>query len=344
MNESVSHDLLCLEGDHEEIYDPAKGEFICWKCGLVLGHEFERKIELPPERVASLSSRVNSMSPGARGELVDGMGSYIDFHNTRYLHDCNYRPLSPRSRFLFRRLKKRYELKSHIAKRERDFRVLAQFSLISSDLKLSRDDAARATHLYQKFSRKLQEVEKIKRSNISMNLLAVCIVLAMKESKSGAVLTVKEVAASFKKFRHRVSSYSIIRTALLLKCELDGIPVNLRSKKSEEYVPGVVNQIISDGRIKQRLQEKIPKSEFEFEKALIVETQSILERLPDEERGGRNPYFLAVSAVYGMEKCLSKKWRYSSIFTQKLLAEITGASSCTIKDGWKSLIEPLIHN
>ncbi len=339
-----NQDLLCSEGNHEEIYDPVKGEFICGKCGLVCGSEFDRSADLSPEKISDLNSRIKNTYFGNREELVDGLGSYIDFHNAKFMHDCNYHPLPPRNRFLFGRLKKRYELKSRLGLQRREFEVLAELTKIASDLKLSDSDKRRAAHIYREISLKLQAAGDIKRKNIRFRVLGLAIVLMAKESKNGKVLTVQEVAASFQKFNHRVSGYNIIRTALLLKCELDGILKTHRSKRSEEYIHTIVNQIVSDERIKARIQTKIPKPAFEYKKALIFESQALLERIPDKVRGGRNPYCLAISAVYGVEKYLSKKWRYVSIFGQRLVAEITGINEWTVKNGWKLLIEPLIHN
>jgi len=321
---------------HEIILDPVRGEYICIECGLVLSKEYvapSYKIN-PTADTGRRNSSSHFVALGDRLNIVDGLGSYMDFQFSSFFHDKNGAPLSSRNQALFKRLKYRYDLRARIDKQETDYRTLMTLNRVCALLDaITLTIKNRSAYLYQKFIKKLKKGDFYNH----LNLIAVCLYLAVKESKDCVPLTIKEIANAFKKLNHRVSTKSIIKTALLIKPKFKKIFQNHRTTKSEEYLPKIIHKISSSPKIKGRLM-KHQKTEFEYEKALSTESRLILQQITSENRGGRNPYILAVATVYAADQKLSKTWKKKSILTQHLLSLITGTAEYSVRDHWRGLL------
>jgi len=335
--DEIENNLIdCTNCKHEVILDPIKGEYICVECGLVINKEY-----VPPSykinefnNTGHRNSTSSFVALGDRLNIVDGLGSYMDYQFSSYFHDKNGLPLSSKKQALFKRLKYRYDLRARIDKQETDYRTLMTLNRICSMMEsINQNMKNRAAYLYQKFIKKLKKGEFYNH----LNLIAVCIYLAAKETKDSAPLTVKEIATAFKKLNHRVSTKSIIKTALLIKPKFQEIFQSHKSTKSEEYLPKIIHKITTNNEIRNRL-KKLGISEFEYEKALLNESQNILFQIPDDKRGGRNPYILAVATIYAADQNLSKNWKRRAILTQHLLSLITGTAEYSVRDHWRGLL------
>ncbi len=336
MNELENQSQNYPSCTHETILDPVRGEYVCIECGLVLSKEFVS----PSYKINPIvdNGRRNSSSHfvalGDRLNIVDGLGSYMGYQFSSYFHDRNGTPLPSKKQALFKRLKYRYDLRARIAKQETDYRTLMTLNRVCALLdSISTNIKNRSAYIYQKFVKKLKKGDFYNH----LNLIAVCLYLAVKESKDCAPLTIQEIANAFKKLNHRVSTKSIVRTALLIKPKFKEIFQNHRTTKSEEYLSKIIHKITSSAKIKGRLMN-LQKPEFEYEKALLAESRSILKQIPVEERGGRNPYILAVATIYAADQKLSKKWKKKSILTQHLLSIITNTAEYSVRDHWRGLL------
>jgi len=337
-NNCENKDMLieCTENNHEIILDSIRGEYICIKCGLVLSREFVQpsyKIN-PHDVIEQSSSGRHFVALGDRLNIVDGLGSYMGFQFSSYFHDKNGLPLSSKKQALFKRLKYRYDIRARIDKQETDYRTLMTLNRICAILEpINANIKNRAAYIYQKFSKNLQKGEFYNH----LNLIAVCIYLAIKESKYNSPLTIKEIANAFQKLNHRVTTKSIIRTALKIKPKFTELFQSHKTSKSEEYLSKVINKIISTPEIKKRLL-RIQKTEFEYEKALLHQSRLILQQISDKERGGRNPYILAVATIYAADQIISKNWGKKPILTQHLLSVITETAEYSVRDHWRGLL------
>jgi len=328
--------MECVDNNHEIILDSFRGEYVCIKCGLVLSKEFvppSYKIN-PQDSVEQSNSGRHFVALGDRLNIVDGLGSYMGFQFSSYFHDKNGLPLSSKKQALFKRLKYRYDLRARIDKQETDYRTLMTLNRICAILEpINVNIKNRAAYIYQKFSKNLQKGEFYNH----LNLVAVCIYLAIKESKNNSPLTIKEIANAFQKLNHRVTTKSIIRTALKIKPKFMELFQSHKTSKSEEYLSKIINKIISTPEIKKRLL-RVQKTEFEYEKTLLNQSRLILQQISDEERGGRNPYILAVATIYASDQVISKSWGKKPILTQHLLSAITETAEYSVRDHWRGLL------
>jgi len=328
----------CADANHEIVLDPMKGEYVCIKCGVVLSKEF-----VPP------SYQINpreTRDPGNSGRqfvalgdstsLVDGLGSFMGFQFESYFQDKNGRPLPSAKQTLFKRLKYYHDLPARIAKREPEFRALMTLHRIFGLLDpMNANIKESAAYLYQKFRKNLEKGEV---SN-HLNILAACIYLAVKEAKSHSTLTIKEIAGAFQTLHYQITAKSILRTALTIKPKGKDL-FHLKTSRSEDYLSKIITKIISTPEIKTQLLSA-HRTEFEYERVLLAQSRLILQQIPDEARGGRNPYILAVATIYASDKILSIIRGSKPILTQHLLAIITDTVKDSMREHWRWLLSML---
>lgn len=336
MDKIKNSEIGCTSSNHEVILDSERGEYICTNCGLVISKQYvapSYKIN-PQNSEDSRNTGRHFVALGDRINIVDGLGSYMGYQFSSYFHDKNGNPLSSKKQALFKRLKYRYDLRARIDKKETDYRTLMIFNRVCNILEpLSSNIRNRAAYLYQKFIKKLEKGDFYNH----LNLIAVCLYLTVRETKDNAPLTIKEIANAFKKLNHRVSTKSILRTALQIKPKFKNLFQNHSAYRSEDYLPKIVNTISSNPEITFRL-KKINKSEFEYEKSLLHQSIEILRLISNEERGGRNPFILAAATIYAADQKLSKIWKIRPILTQHLLSNITGTAEYSLRDHWRGLL------
>ena len=97
-----------------------------------------------------------------------------------FFHDKNGAPLPSKKQALFKRLKYRYDLRARIDKKETNYRTLMIFNRVCTMLDpLSTNIRNRAAYIYHKFIKSLKKGDFYNH----LNLIAVCLYLAVKESK-----------------------------------------------------------------------------------------------------------------------------------------------------------------
>jgi transcription initiation factor TFIIIB Brf1 subunit/transcription initiation factor TFIIB len=321
----------CTECDGEIVLE--NGEYVCSRCGLVVSEDYA-KSDHPAGNywVDSLGNGVNShFSVGKRLHIVDGLGSYIDYHNKGYFYDCQGEPLSSNNQALFRRLKYHYDLKSRTERRETDYNALRVLNRVSVLLRLSENVRNRAAYHYRKItsSRLCGDV------NNRLITIATCLFMAIREYKECAPITIQELADIFKSLGHRVSVRSIVRELPTLQGKLG---TNVHIRRSEEYLNRIVSSVVAQPEVQSKLKEfNIDCEEYMF--AALSTALSILRELDLSARGGRNPFILAVSAVYAADRRLSEARNIKQILTQKILARATGTAEYSLRDHFCSVLK-----
>ncbi len=315
--------------EHEPILDDVKGEYICSKCGLVLDKLYVSSVYMMDD--SSNGGSKNSaryVALGDRLNMVDGLGSYIDYQHASSFKDIMGKKLKAERQALFRRLKYQYNLRTKIEKNETDYRIFNILNRVISKLGLSNNVRDRAAYYYKQI---LKSVNKDEFTN-HVILIALCIFISIREHNKNAPITVQELAQIFRELNYRVSAKSIIREALKIKPIL-GENFNHQIRRSEDYIDRIISEVInSDIVIERLLKNKIDIEEYRI--YLTKKTVELLEFIDEKSRGSRNPYIFAVAIVYTASQ-IRKNIDKKIILTQKILSKITNCAEYSIRDHYK---------
>jgi transcription initiation factor TFIIIB Brf1 subunit/transcription initiation factor TFIIB len=334
-NQLLDHSEKCAECNGEIVLE--NGEYVCSSCGLIVSPQLaESECDINKYPIDSLgNAEMSHSSLGERLHIVDSLGSYIDYHNKAYFCDSQGEPLSSNRQALFRRLKYHYDLKSRTEKRETDYNALRVLNRVSALLRLSENVRNRAAYYYRKITSEKLSAE------IGNKLITVstCLFIAIREFKECAPITIQEIAEIFRGLGHRVSVRSIVRELPKLQSKLG---INVHVRRSEEYLNRIVSSVVAQPEVRQRLHEAgTDAEEYGFNTSSIA--LSILKGLSQSARGGRNPFILAVSAVYAADRKISESNKMKPILTQKILAKATGTAEYSLRDHFCSLLKKTLQ-
>jgi len=331
MNENK---LFCQECNSEIIVH--HGQFVCSRCGLVIGPQY-----LPPivdftasEENLNISSK-QYVSLGSRVHIVDGLGSYIDYHITPFFKDKYGESLSPAKQRLFRRLKYRYDLKARIIGNETNYRALRSLNRACSVLQLPSSVRDRAAYYYQKVSKKYKELKEDSTNHIV--LAAACLLLAIREYKHMAPVTVQELVGVFKNLGHRVSVRRVVREIFVVKKAVD---FKKYVRRSEDYIYRIISSIVNLEEVNMQL-KSLGISQECLKRLLTKETLQILRTLDFSRRKGRNPYILAAASIYAAAKKIARRFGVKRLFTQKLVAKSSGVAEYSVRDHYCALLKEI---
>jgi transcription initiation factor TFIIIB Brf1 subunit/transcription initiation factor TFIIB len=174
-------------------------------------------------------------------------------------------------------------------------------------------------------------------TDVSNKLITVstCLFMAIREFKDCAPVTIQELAGIFKSLGHRVSVRSIVRELPKLQGKLG---TNVHIRRSEEYLNRIVSSVVSQPEVQFRLKGcNVDSEEYRFN--VLSKASSILKELSLPLRGGRNPFILAVSAVYAADRRLSEANKMKPTLTQRILAKATGTAEYSLRDHYCSLLK-----
>jgi transcription initiation factor TFIIIB Brf1 subunit/transcription initiation factor TFIIB len=263
------------------------------------------------------------VSLGNRMHIVDGLGSYIGFHKEKYFQDAQGQALSARSQKRFKRLKVVYSTRVRIGRNEAKYRALRTLNHVSKLLMLSEQVRDRTAYLYKKI---VTEASTKVTNNIL--LIAVCLLMAVREYKDGAPITLDEIANTFEKCGHRVNVRAIVREALKLK-SLTGIAPQIR--RPEDYVPRVLSMLMNSDKVVRKIRVRGWDLRT-YENALRDKMLEVLGIIPASRRGGRNPFIFTVSAAYASDRLIADEHGRRSVLTQKLTSNATKVAEYSIRD------------
>jgi transcription initiation factor TFIIIB Brf1 subunit/transcription initiation factor TFIIB len=330
-NETPEYSGRCAECGGDLVLE--NEEYVCSRCGLVISDKFNQPdCSATNYPVGDLNNDVKThFSVGERLHIVDGVGSYIDYHNKGYFYDSQGEPLSSSKQALFRRLKYHYDLKSRMGRRETDYNALRVLNRVSVLLRLSDSVRNRAAYYY----RKITSSKLCADVNNKLITIATCLFMAIREFKECAPITIQELADIFRNLGHRVSVRSIVRELPRLQGKLG---TNVHIRRSEEYLSRIVSSVVAQPEVLSRLKNSNMNVE-EYRFNTLSAALAILKELGLSARGGRNPFILAVSAVYAADRKLCETGRIKPILTQKILARSTGTAEYSLRDHFCSVLK-----
>jgi len=312
----------------------SQGHIVCAECGLVLSREFVLPTYQMGHRPRADSPEASVyVSLGNRMHIIDGLGSYIGFHKDRYFQDSQGHALSGRMQKKFKRLKTIYSTRIRIGKNEAKYRALRTLNHVSKLLMLNDQVRDRTAYLYKKVVS-----ESPQRVSNNILLIAVCLLMAVREFKDEAPITLDEIANVFEKFGHRVNVRAIVREALRLK-SLTGYSPQIR--KPDDYVPRVISMLMNNPRVVSKVQSRGWEVK-EYENALRNKVLEVLDMIPASKRGGRNPFIFTVSVAYASDRIIAIQHDRRAVLTQKLASNATKVAEYSIRDHFgmmKKIIE-----
>jgi transcription initiation factor TFIIIB Brf1 subunit/transcription initiation factor TFIIB len=312
----------------------SQGHIVCAECGLVLSREY-----VQPTYQMGMRPKDNSpdasvyVSLGNRMHIVDGLGSYIGYHKDRYFQDSQGQALSGRMQKKFKRLKTIYSTRIRIGKNEAKYRALRTLNHVSKLLMLNEQVRDRTAYLYKKVVS-----ESPQRVSNNILLIAVCLLMAVREFKDEAPITLDEIADVFEKCGHRVNVRAIVREALRLK-SLTGYSPQIR--RPEDYIPRVISMLLNDSKVVSKIQAR-GWTIKEYESTLRNKVVEVLNMIPASKRGGRNPFIFTVSAAYASDRVIAVQHNRRAVLTQKLASNATKVAEYSIRDHFgmmKKIIE-----
>lgn len=309
-----------------------RGELVCSNCGIV-----NQSIIVSETGNAQIPWD-HEMSPGKRVHIVDGLGSYIGYHNDGFFHDVKGSTLSTKNQYKYRKLKRKYNLRIKIGNHETDYRSLMSLNRVTSFLGISDNVRKRAAYLY-KIATIAEQNKTIEKISNHIVLVALCLMVAIRESAANAPIRLSEIVNLFKDLGHRVSGKAIVKLAQILPTELG---ISLRIRKSEDYLQRIVSTITENDEVKKRLRE-LEFPAIDYEKGLLKYSREILCETNLKTRGGRNPYIFAVSVVYCADRIIGKVQNHRQILTQKTLASICQVAEYSIRDHHRTVLKEKLN-
>jgi transcription initiation factor TFIIIB Brf1 subunit/transcription initiation factor TFIIB len=308
-------------------------EVICKNCGLVLDSIYKESSYVVNDSSDKNSLNKQYVAIGERTDFIGGLGTFIDYENSRYLKDNSGRLLSPNEQKLYRRLKRNYSQFLRIKSHETEYRIFNILNKITIYLNLNKNIKNNAAYYYKKIIKSEPKVI----NNIS--LIAFCIFYAVRKEYHNAPITIIEIANAFQNFGHRVNPRLILRDGLRYKKYLYK---KVEPHKSEDYLVRLLNDVINHNHIEIRLEKKGLKwNKNEYENHLTSKCREILKSLSKWERGGRNPFILTGAIIYLADKLLAKELNQKAVLTQKLISEATNIAEYSIRDHYVNLLKPI---
>lgn len=308
-------------------------ERTCSDCGLVICEIFGDSSYIFNDKSNKNNLSKQYVALGERTNFIGGLGTFIDFENSKYLKDKSGRLLPPNEQKLFRRLKKNYAQFLRIKNHETEYRIFNILNKISIYLNLNKNIRNIAAYYYKKILKNEKKVI----NNIS--LIAFCIFYAVRKENQNAPITIKEISEAFQNFGHRVNPRLILRDGIRYKHHLnkDSTP-----HKSEDYIIRLIDNVINHKDLEDRLMKKgsiWTKQEFRI--ILTKKCQEIFKLLTLKHRGGRNPFILTGATIYLADKLLAKDFNQKALLTQKIISESTKIAEYSIRDHYVNLLKPL---
>jgi transcription initiation factor TFIIIB Brf1 subunit/transcription initiation factor TFIIB len=323
--------VKCPECEGETIINSF--EIICKECGLVINNFFKDSAYLFNTSNSKNNLNKQYVALGERTDFIGGLGTYIDYENSKYLKDKSGKLLAPNEQKLYRRLKKNYAQFLRIKNHETEYRIFNILNKISIYLNLNKNIRNNAAYCYRKIIKNENKII----NNIS--LIAFCIFYATKKEYHNAPITINEISNAFQNFGHRVNPRLILRDGIRYKKYLS---MESQPHRSEDYLNRLVNEVINHkDLIKRMLKKGLKLSKYQYQNKLINKCREILKNLSNWQRGGRNPFILTGAVIYLADKLLSKEYNQKSVLTQKLISEATKIAEYSIRDHYVNLLKPI---
>ena len=316
-------------------------EMVCKECGLVLDKIFDESNYALNNRNIKENLSKNYAAMENKSDFIGGLGTFIDYENSKYLKEKFGKLLPTQEQKLYRRLKKNYSRFLRIKNHETEYRIFSILSKISIYLNLNKNVRNNAAYYYKKIIKQEQKVI----NNIS--LLAFCIFYAARKEYHNAPITINEISQAFQNFGHRVNPRLILRDGVRYKRYLSK---ESKPNQSEDYLIRLINDVFSQEDLNERLvKKKISWTKEEFQSRLTQKCRKILEKLTNWQSGGsmprgRNPFILTCAIIYLADKLLAQENNQKAILTQKLISDATNIAEYSIRDYYVNLLKSLFFS
>lgn len=312
----------------------SQGFVVCSECGVVFSRNYVNpSYQMGNEQHGDGPDAEVYGSLGNRHHIVDGMGSYIGYHNDKVFRDVGGQTLSAQRQKKFRRLKFVYSTRVRIGSNEAKYRTLRALNHVSRLLMLSEQVRDRTAYLYKKMLSESQE-----RVTNNILLMAVCLLISIREFGNEAPITLEEIADAFERSGHRINVRSIVREAFRLKISLGHAPT---IRKPVDYLPRVLSMLINNSKVIKRVKMRGWELK-EYENLLRKYMIRVISIISPEKRGGRNPFIFTVSTAYAGDKLIAADYQRKSVLTQKLASEATEVAEYSIRDHY-SMIKRVVR-
>jgi len=279
-----------------------------------------------------IDSRILSQNEiGSRPYFVGGLGAYIGFNKSFFFKDRNGRPLPKDRQHLFGHLKATYDGQNRFRGHETTYRCFCSLNRVAEIMRFPKVVSRRAAYLFRKAIRSQRKVK----GATSLVLMGYCVLLATREFDRTIPSRIQEIATAFRRLGHRVTAKSILRLGTEYR---DLLVVRQQPFRSEDYLGRILDKVVSDEQVLHRIGQ-VSIDPLEYQQRMILVSSELLGRINGAERGGRNPYVFAVSAVYAGERRLAKENGRKPILTQKILAKIAGVAEYSIREHFCSVLK-----
>jgi transcription initiation factor TFIIIB Brf1 subunit/transcription initiation factor TFIIB len=308
-------------------------EKTCKKCGLIIEEIFRESSYTFNDINNKSNLGKQYVALGDRTDFIGGLGTFIDYENSKYLKDKAGKLLPPNKQRLFRRLKKNYAQFLRIKNHETEYRIFNILNKISLYLNINKNIRNNAAYYYRKIIKNERKVI----NNIS--LIAFCIFYAARKENQNAPITINEISNAFQSFGHRVNPRLILRDGITYKHHLTS---EVAPHKSEDYLIRLIDETIHHKNLRDRLIRKdINWSITRYQSVLTIKCREILKRLTLRLRGGRNPFILTGATIYLADKLIAIENDQKTVLTQKMISEATKIAEYSIRDHYVNLLKPI---
>ena len=328
----------------------------CTYCGLVIDILFENSSFIFKNSYKGNKMSKQYVSLGERTGYVGGLGSYIDYENSKNLKDLTGKVLHPTKQKLYQRLKKNYAQFLRIKNHETEYRIFNILNKISLYLNLNKNIKNNSAYFYIKIIKNEEKVIN------NITLIAFCIFHAIREGSYKTPITIHEIVEAFQSFGHRVNPRLIFRDGIRYKHHLNNESISHKNddylikltnqvikqkeeriaQKSEDYLAKFVNKVVNYKNLEERMIKKdLSWTKNEYQNKLLNGCNVIFKNLTQWQRGGRKPSILTGAVIFLVDKIMAKKYKYKPVLTQRIVSESIGIPEYSIRDHYVNLLKPL---
>jgi len=180
------------------------------------------------------------------------------------------------------------------------------------DLMIGDQIRDRAAYLYRKYRNR----------GATFNLIATCLLVAVRESEDCAPLTIDEIAKTIAIQGHNVTRKSMLR--MVMRCK---IPLKRRSPES--YVPRIHSLLMNDDEIQLIIQRRGWNID-----TYSREISSLVRELLQEQKSrflGCRPFAFVCGLYYLADRLMADRNHTPHVLTQRMTARITKTSENQVR-------------
>jgi len=164
-------------------------------------------------------------------------------------------------------------------------------------------------------------------------IAAIAIIRAVKEEKYP--LTTKEIIETMEEMGHGRVKKRIIRAYLEGKIEK-----TIKNNDAEVYIERIVAELTEKEEVKEKVKRRYNEEIKDYRMMLYTGSKALIKSIPKKERGGRNPYGLAVAVIYTIARIVAKRlYKRLNPLTYCYCAKITKVGKYTLRVNYEYITE-----